>query len=133
MRRLAKWVAGIGVALAFAPAAAQAEELDWQPCDPGFQCATASVPRDYAHPRGPEVQIALIRRPASDPEHRIGSIFVNPGGPGAPASTSSAPRRPARWPRSAGSTTSSASTRAASGAARPRSTAAGSSTRTASR
>ena len=82
MRRLAKWVAGIGVALAFAPAAAQAEELDWQPCDPGFQCATASVPRDYAHPRGPEVQIALIRRPASDPEHRIGSIFVNPGGPG---------------------------------------------------
>ena len=82
MRRLAKWVAGIGVALAFAPAAAQAEELDWQPCDPGFQCATASVPRDYAHPRGPEVQIALIRRPASDSEHRIGSLFVNPGGPG---------------------------------------------------
>jgi pimeloyl-ACP methyl ester carboxylesterase len=31
---------------------------------------------------GPKVELALIRRPASDKEHRIGSLFVNPGGPG---------------------------------------------------
>jgi pimeloyl-ACP methyl ester carboxylesterase len=56
--------------------------LDWEPCDPGFQCATARVPRDYARPHGPKVELALIRRPATDREHRIGSLFFNPGGPG---------------------------------------------------
>jgi pimeloyl-ACP methyl ester carboxylesterase len=40
------------------------------------------VPLDYAHPRGATIGIALIKLPASDPAHRIGSLFVNPGGPG---------------------------------------------------
>src|SRR5690242_17060902 len=56
--------------------------LDWRPCDDGFECATARVPRDYAHPRGPTVSLALIRHKALDPAHRIGSLFLNPGGPG---------------------------------------------------
>jgi pimeloyl-ACP methyl ester carboxylesterase len=56
--------------------------LDWRACDGGFECTTADVPRDYARPHGETVRLALIRRRAADPEHRIGTLFVNPGGPG---------------------------------------------------
>jgi hypothetical protein len=30
----------------------------------------------------PAGEIALVRSPATDREHRIGSLFMNPGGPG---------------------------------------------------
>jgi pimeloyl-ACP methyl ester carboxylesterase len=56
--------------------------LDWQPCDNGFQCATAQVPLDYHQPRGQMIDIAVIRHLATDPAQRIGSLFFNPGGPG---------------------------------------------------
>ncbi|MGH3171140.1 MAG: alpha/beta hydrolase [Trebonia sp.] len=56
--------------------------LDWQPCDNGFECATAEVPLDYHNPHGPMISIAVIRHLATDPAHRIGSLFFNPGGPG---------------------------------------------------
>ena len=59
--------------------------IDWQPCGddfPGLECATAEVPLDYDRPRGKTTELALARVPASDPEGRIGSLFVNPGGPG---------------------------------------------------
>jgi pimeloyl-ACP methyl ester carboxylesterase len=57
--------------------------LNWQPCDGDFFCATAAVPLDYADPTGATVAIAVIKHPATDPAHRIGSLFFNPGGPGA--------------------------------------------------
>jgi pimeloyl-ACP methyl ester carboxylesterase len=57
-------------------------ELRWEACGDGLQCATAKVPRDYARPHGATIDLALVRRPAGDPEHRIGSLFINPGGPG---------------------------------------------------
>ncbi len=56
--------------------------LDWTDCGGGFQCATATVPVDYARPRGATLDLALIRRPAADPARRIGTLFANPGGPG---------------------------------------------------
>ncbi len=56
--------------------------LDWTDCGGGFQCANATVPLDYDHPRGRSAQIALIKRPAIDQARRIGSLFLNPGGPG---------------------------------------------------
>ncbi|MFD8499194.1 alpha/beta fold hydrolase [Amycolatopsis sp. NPDC059657] len=58
-------------------------KLDWADCDGGFQCATASVPLDYDRPFGQKIDLALIRLRASDPSKRIGSLFVNFGGPGA--------------------------------------------------
>jgi pimeloyl-ACP methyl ester carboxylesterase len=60
--------------------------LAWHPCEqaPGFQCATAEVPRDYARPNGAKIELAVTRLPARDPARRIGSLFFNPGGPGAP-------------------------------------------------
>jgi pimeloyl-ACP methyl ester carboxylesterase len=47
------------------------------------ECTTVSVPIDYADPGGAQVQLAVIRIPATGP--RIGALFVNPGGPGASA------------------------------------------------
>jgi pimeloyl-ACP methyl ester carboxylesterase len=65
-----------------AAATAAVPTLDWTDCGDGFQCATAQVPLDYDRPRGPTIELALIRKPAGDPARRIGSIFFNPGGPG---------------------------------------------------
>jgi pimeloyl-ACP methyl ester carboxylesterase len=50
--------------------------------DPGLQCAYLTVPLDYANPNGRVIKVGLLRRPASDPAHRIGSLVLNPGGPG---------------------------------------------------
>lgn len=61
-------------------------KLKWARCGTTapapFQCATAPAPLDYRHPDGPKVQLALIRLPAADPKARIGSLFINFGGPG---------------------------------------------------
>jgi pimeloyl-ACP methyl ester carboxylesterase len=54
----------------------------WSPCGDDLQCGSVAVPLDYARPRGATVRIALERRPASDPSQRIGSLVINPGGPG---------------------------------------------------
>jgi pimeloyl-ACP methyl ester carboxylesterase len=57
---------------------------DWQECADlaDLDCATVEVPVDHADPGGPTVPIALVRRPARSAD-RIGSLVVNPGGPGA--------------------------------------------------
>ena len=57
------------------------QKLDWTSCSGGF-CAKLTVPIDYANPSGPTIQLALLKVPASDPSSRIGSLVVNPGGPG---------------------------------------------------
>ncbi|MCU1354941.1 MAG: Alpha/beta hydrolase family protein, partial [Acidimicrobiales bacterium] len=57
----------------------------WADCDGGFQCATISVPIDYSKPAGRQIKIAVARRPAKDQAHKIGSLLMNPGGPGASA------------------------------------------------
>ncbi len=49
---------------------------------PGLQCARVDVPLDYSTPAGRTASIALLRRPAEDPAARIGSLIINPGGPG---------------------------------------------------
>ncbi|MEO7555777.1 MAG: alpha/beta hydrolase [Acidimicrobiales bacterium] len=60
------------------------EAIHWESCDDGsgLDCATLDVPLDYADPSGPTTTIALDRIPANDPGKRIGSVLVNPGGPG---------------------------------------------------
>lgn len=45
-------------------------------------CANHPVPLDHRRPNGPEITIALMKRPAEDQANRIGSLFINPGGPG---------------------------------------------------
>lgn len=59
--------------------------LEWHPCGddfPGAECAIATVPMDYGRPNRATTTIALARVPATDQEHKIGTVFVNPGGPG---------------------------------------------------
>ena len=62
--------------------ASSVPRLTWQACGDGFECSTARVPLDYDQRDGSTIELALLRLPASDPAHRIGSLFVNPGGPG---------------------------------------------------
>jgi pimeloyl-ACP methyl ester carboxylesterase len=59
--------------------------LNWAPCGaafPGVECALATVPLDYDQPRGATTTIALARVPAANPAQKVGSVFLNPGGPG---------------------------------------------------
>ena len=55
----------------------------WADCGGGFQCASVQVPLDYANPGAGTIAIAFNRKPATDQAHRIGSVLINPGGPGA--------------------------------------------------
>jgi pimeloyl-ACP methyl ester carboxylesterase len=55
--------------------------LHWQACAGGFQCADASAPMDWKDPGKASIKLALIRHVA--PGTPIGSLLVNPGGPGA--------------------------------------------------
>ncbi len=57
------------------------QELAWQSCEDDLQCATVEVPLDYAAPGGDRIKIRLNRHPATGTE-RIGSLLLNPGGPG---------------------------------------------------
>ena len=62
--------------------------LEWTSCDgaaaelAGLQCATMTVPRDYAAPDGDTIDIAVARAATADDDLRIGSLVFNPGGPG---------------------------------------------------
>ena len=46
-----------------------------------FECGTVQVPLDYDTQSG-TISLSLVRLPAADPTRRIGSLFLNPGGPG---------------------------------------------------
>jgi pimeloyl-ACP methyl ester carboxylesterase len=63
------------------------QELSWEPCRGDFECATLSVPIDYTDPGGETIDLALLKDPADDPGKRVGSLIVNPGGPGAPGTS----------------------------------------------
>jgi len=88
------------------PRKAAAGELAWQPCPElvdelvgdiapsgfieqltariAYECGSLTVPRDWAAPQAPGTfEIALVRARSEDQRDRIGSLFVNPGGPGA--------------------------------------------------
>jgi pimeloyl-ACP methyl ester carboxylesterase len=59
--------------------------IEWGSCGDEFptaQCATATVPLDYDTPGAGTTELVLARIPAADPANRIGTVFINPGGPG---------------------------------------------------
>ena len=59
-----------------------AQKLRWSPCHHGFQCTRLLVPFDYQRPAWRRFSLPVIRLPATDPHARVGSLLVNPGGPG---------------------------------------------------
>ncbi|WP_055493754.1 alpha/beta hydrolase [Streptomyces sp. TP-A0356] len=64
---------------------AQAAKPTWKKCGtteyPTLQCASVTVPLDYAHPRGRQITLALSRVPHTAKTSQ-GPLLVNPGGPG---------------------------------------------------
>ena len=74
---------GHPIAHASPSAGPSAGPVAWTSCGGGFECGVVQVPLDYAHPDGEKIGIAINRKPATDPAHRIGAVLVNPGGPGA--------------------------------------------------
>ncbi|MFG1846491.1 alpha/beta fold hydrolase [Micromonospora carbonacea] len=58
--------------------------IRWAPCpaDGSAECGTLSLPVDWADPAGRRFDLALARRPATDPAARVGVLFFGPGGPG---------------------------------------------------
>ncbi|MFG3146839.1 alpha/beta hydrolase [Streptomyces sp. NPDC048243] len=62
------------------------QKLNWRSCGvPGFECATMKAPLDYAKPDAGDVRLAVSRKKATGPGKRLGSLLVNPGGPGGSA------------------------------------------------
>lgn len=74
------------------------QQLDWKACDAQrigaevkqvialmpqrVRCAPMRVPLDYDNPGQGELEIELLRVSATQPQRRLGSIVLNPGGPG---------------------------------------------------
>ncbi|TCP48660.1 alpha/beta hydrolase family protein [Tamaricihabitans halophyticus] len=73
------------------------QSLTWQDCEDyatsdtasmafnvtGIECTRLTVPLDYAKPDGETITIGVLRHKADDQQRRIGSLIMNPGGPGA--------------------------------------------------
>ena len=55
--------------------------LNWKSCSSGMQCTTLNAPMNWKDPGQASIKLALIRKPATGA--RLGSLLVNPGGPGA--------------------------------------------------
>ena len=56
--------------------------LTWSACHGNFQCATLKVPIDYFNASLGQFDIAVIRYRDPSQYNRIGSLVINPGGPG---------------------------------------------------
>ncbi|MCU1544069.1 MAG: alpha/beta hydrolase [Microbacteriaceae bacterium] len=56
--------------------------LTWTSCEKEMQCATATAPLDWSDPARDSIDLALIRHAATAAGAPIGSVLVNPGGPG---------------------------------------------------
>jgi pimeloyl-ACP methyl ester carboxylesterase len=60
------------------------QSVEWELCERVYECARLEVPLDYDRPEKATIELALLRLPAADPSESLGSLVVNPGGPGAP-------------------------------------------------
>ncbi|MER7762589.1 alpha/beta hydrolase [Streptomyces sp. NPDC097619] len=65
------------------------QKVAWRACGvPGFECATVKAPLDYAAAEAgnaQDIRLAVARKKATGPGKRLGSLLVNPGGPGGSA------------------------------------------------
>lgn len=64
------------------PSSWRPQKLRWSECedDDDLECATLEVPLDWSQPEGATLELALARKPAR--RDKLGSLFLNPGGPG---------------------------------------------------
>ncbi|MFJ3308635.1 alpha/beta hydrolase [Streptomyces sp. NPDC086549] len=62
------------------------QKLAWHSCGvSGFECATMKAPLDYARPASGDIRLAVARKKATGKGKPLGSLLVNPGGPGGSA------------------------------------------------
>jgi len=61
----------------------QSQPIKWRTCFDTLQCTDVLVPIDYANIKQGTFKISVLKHEASNKQDRIGSMFVNPGGPGA--------------------------------------------------
>ncbi|WP_438672261.1 alpha/beta hydrolase [Solihabitans fulvus] len=80
------------------------QPLSWGDCKPyattgdsrtafgrsGIECANLTVPLDYTKPTGRSIKLGLLRGKATDQGQRVGSLVINPGGPGGSGMTAAA-------------------------------------------
>ena len=59
--------------------------LEWEDCAGGLECANFQVPFDYENPSLGTFTLPVARRLANIEEQRIGTLLINPGGPGVAA------------------------------------------------
>jgi len=77
-------LAACALSAAAAPAVLAAPRLHWSSCGRAAQvrCTRIAVPADYDAPHGTRYSLFVARSPATDMAKRIGSLFINFGGPG---------------------------------------------------
>ena len=61
------------------------QELTWEDCYDGYECSSFKVPVDYEKVDGQSFTLRVLRHSALDQKNKLGSIVVNPGGPGGSA------------------------------------------------
>ena len=74
-----------GVELAAVTVLPDIEPIEWESCDTQeepWQCSAIEVPLNYRDAESASISIAVTRLPAAVPSDRIGSLVLNPGGPG---------------------------------------------------
>ena len=59
--------------------------LQWEDCAGGLECTTFEVPYDYENPSIGTFILPVTRHLANNLSERIGTLFINPGGPGVAA------------------------------------------------
>ena len=59
--------------------------LEWEDCAGGLECTTFEVPYDYENPSIGTFILPVTRHLANNLSERIGTLFINPGGPGVAA------------------------------------------------
>ena len=64
------------------PSTQPASELQWEVFMEGIEFTTLEVPIDYDDPGGAQFELFIARRLADDQQNKIGSLLINPGGPG---------------------------------------------------
>ncbi|GAA1995054.1 alpha/beta hydrolase [Microbacterium pumilum] len=58
------------------------QAIDWSSCNETFECAMVRAPLDWSDPTGRDIELSIIRSRA-EAGPAMGSLLVNPGGPGA--------------------------------------------------
>ncbi len=70
------------VAPSGSPAEQGAAGFELEECGDGVDCGYLTVPVDYANERAGTMRLYTAIRRANDQDNRVGSLLVNPGGPG---------------------------------------------------